>query len=327
MINSLLVLIASIIPRRSVLSLFELERRREKGDSSAAEELKREVLLEDVFSLRHAAEALLLVLAVITGVAVFGPLFGALIAVVIALVYGRVARFEFVHNLAQRIYEQYEHGVLNFVEHHPSVGKLIRTVTIPQNDAMICSREELEHAVENASAILTQNEIKMITNSLHFEERRVEEIMTPRGVITSIDKNEIIGPLTLHELHESGHSRFPVTDGDIDHVIGVLHVKDLLSLNDKKTQTAEGAMEPKVYYINQDQTLQHALAAFLKTRHHMFIVVNGYRETAGVVTLEDVIEALLGRKIVDEFDVHDDLRIVAERNAKSNNNSTHGTNV
>ena len=86
-------------------------------------------------------------------------------------------------------------------------------------------------------------------------------------------------------------------------------------------------MEKRVFYINQEQTLDRALAAFIKTRHHLFVVVNGYRETAGILTLEDTIEALLGREIVDEFDVHDDLRVVAARSAKGNNDSPHGTNV
>jgi len=86
-------------------------------------------------------------------------------------------------------------------------------------------------------------------------------------------------------------------------------------------------MDSHVYYVNQDQTLDHALAAFIKTRHHLFIVVNGYRETAGILTLEDVMEALLGKEIVDEYDVHDDLRIVAARSARDNNNPPHSTNV
>jgi CBS domain containing-hemolysin-like protein len=86
-------------------------------------------------------------------------------------------------------------------------------------------------------------------------------------------------------------------------------------------------MEKKVYYINQDQTLDHALAAFLKTRHHLFVVVNGYRETSGILTLEDVIETLLGREIVDEFDLYDDLRAVAAQTASENNNTKHGANV
>ncbi len=110
-------------------------------------------------------------------------------------------------------------------------------------------------------------------------------------------------------------------------MIGVLHIRELLTLGNKASQTAGEAMEKKVYYINQEQTLDHALAAFLKTRHHLFVVVNGYRETAGIITLEDVIEALLGRKIVDEFDLHDDLRIVAAREAAQNNDSANGSDI
>jgi CBS domain containing-hemolysin-like protein len=86
-------------------------------------------------------------------------------------------------------------------------------------------------------------------------------------------------------------------------------------------------MNPKVYYVNQEQNLKHALAAFLKTRHHLFVVVNGYRETAGILSLEDVIEALIGQKIIDEYDEHDDLRKVAARSAKTNNNPPEGKDV
>ncbi len=78
-------------------------------------------------------------------------------------------------------------------------------------------------------------------------------------------------------------------------------------------------MKSPVYYIKDTQTLQHALAAFLKTHHLLFVVVNEYRETVGVITLEDVLEVLLGQKIMDEFDAHEDLRKVAARNPKSNN--------
>ena len=86
-------------------------------------------------------------------------------------------------------------------------------------------------------------------------------------------------------------------------------------------------MERKVYCINQNQKLEKALSAFIKTRHHLFIVVNDYRETAGVVTIEDVIEALLGRKIVDEDDVVVDLRAFAAKNPRHNNKSSAATDV
>jgi putative hemolysin len=196
-----------------------------------------------------------------------------------------------------------------------------------QGDTPVASRQELEHLVNTSGVVLTADEKRLIINGLHFSQKTVESIMTPRGVVETVKKSDVLGPLMLDELHKTGHSRFPVIDGDIDHVVGMLHIKDLLTLGRKDTETAEQAMEKRVFYINQEQTLEHALAAFIKTRHHLFIVVNGYRETAGILTLEDVMEALLGREIVDEFDVHDDLRVVAARSAKGNNNPPHATNV
>lgn len=325
--SSILTLVASIAPRRAVLSIFELERRRVQGSATAASELERELQIDDVLSLKHAAEALLVVIVALLSVGGFGIVLGVLVALLVSLLYGRLARTELVHGWASRLYEQWEPAILSFITRTPHFIKLIRTISLAAPETEVSSREEIEHLVEGAQHVLTDDERKLITNGLQFKDKRVEEIMTPRGVIETIKKEEIIGPLLLDELHKTGHSRFPVIAGDIDHVVGVLHIKELLTLDDKDTKTAGKAMEKHVYYINQNQTLDHALAAFIKTRHHLFIVVNGYRETAGILTLEDVMEALLGREIVDEFDVHDDLRIVAERNARDNNNPPQATNV
>lgn len=320
-------MIASIIPRRSVLSTFELERRRSAGNETAAAELAREVLLDDVMSLKHAAEALSVVLVVVCALGAFGWLLGIIIALVIALLYGRLARIPFLHDQVTGMYDRIDPHVIRFVERYPRIGKILRTVNVTPNDAEVSSRDELEHLVKEARHILTDDEQKRILHGLHFSDRTVEEIMTPRGVIETVARKELVGPLLLDQLHKTGHSRFPVIDGDIDHVVGVLHIKELLALGDKTSKVAGNAMDARVFYINQDQTLEHALAAFIKTRHHLFVVVNGYRETAGILTLEDVVEALIGHEIVDEFDVHDDLRIVAARNAKLNNNPPNATNV
>ena len=72
-------------------------------------------------------------------------------------------------------------------------------------------------------------------------------------------------------------------------------------------------MEVGVNYIHEDQTLNHALSAFLRTHHHLFIVINKSRETVGLLTLNDVIQQMIGRKIIDEFDSHDNLVAVAMR--------------
>lgn len=143
--------------------------------------------------------------------------------------------------------------------------------------------------------------------------------MTPRAVVDTVNKKDLLGPLTLDTLYKTGHSRLPVMDGDIDHIVGVLHIQDLLKVSVDNTPTAEQAMEQRVYYIREDHTLDRALAAFLRTHHHLFVVINAYRETVGVMTLEDVMEALLGHKIIDEFDAHDNLRAVAARNPHGNN--------
>ena len=75
-------------------------------------------------------------------------------------------------------------------------------------------------------------------------------------------------------------------------------------------------MKKAVYYVNEEKQLDHALQAFLKTKHHLFIVVNGFEEIVGILTIEDVLEEVLGKEIVDEFDQYEDLRAVAALQAK-----------
>lgn len=317
----LLVGVSGTRPSRTTFSQFELERRAQQMDRHAKAILRREQLLSDVISLQRVLGALLLVVTVLLCVTTFGWLFGTAIALAVALEYGAVARLQIIQVQSQKLYERFEDRLLGFIEKHPLVFKLLRNVPAEATGrtATLDSREELQHLVAGSGIILTPDEKKMIVHSLSFGDQLVSSVMTPRSVIDSINKSEFLGPLTLDELHKTGHTRLPVIDGDIDHVIGTLHMQSLLALDIKRSVTAEKAMEPRVFYIRQDQTLQHALAAFLRTHHHLFIVVNEFRETVGLLTLEDVIEALLGHKIIDEFDSHDDLRKVALRNPRGNN--------
>lgn len=315
-----LVLVSGIVPRHAPLSLFELERRAAGGDKKAEEMLHRERLLGDVLSVQRIASALLLVVFVALAVTTFGWLLGIIIAVLVALEYGAIARTELVRSWGQKLYESHEQALLRLLDKFAGVLRWVRSV-MPEDEPTqtVDSREELQHVIEGSHGILTNDEKKLILHSLTFDDRLVSEIMTPRGVIDSIESKELLGPLVLDDLHKTGHSRFPVIEGDIDHVVGILHVQTLLNLENKRSWTAGKTMEPRVYYIREDQKLDHALAAFIRTHHHLFIVVNEFRETVGLLTLEDTIEALLGRKIIDEFDQHDDLRVVAKRNPRGNN--------
>lgn len=323
-----LVAVTSIRPARSQLSMFELERRAETGDKNATIELRREQLLPDIESLQRVIAALLLVIFVVLSVVAFEWFLGILVSVVIALEYGAIARLGAVQRQSTKFYEKYEAHLLNFVERFGQVFRYIRSATPVQPVVKLNSKEELHHLVEESGDILTGDERKLIINGLGFESRLVSEVMTPRSMIDSVEKKDHLGPLMLDDLHKKGHSRFPVIDGDIDHVIGVLHIHDLLTIDAKRKSTSvEKAMEPRVFFIKENQTLQHALAAFLKTHHHLFVVVNEYHETVGLLSLEDVVEALLGREIVDEFDAHEDLRVVAARNPRENNKGSGTVNV
>lgn len=325
---ALLLLVAGVRPLRTSLSQFELSRRQNVGDASAVAMARREKLLDDVISLQRTGVALLLVVAVMLSVAAFGWLIGTLVAVAIALEYGAIARLQPVQVRVQRLYERYETAILNFIERFPFAWRLLRGVSLEMSQrTKLDSREELEHLVTESGALLDGNERKLILHSLKFNDRTVSEVMIPKSMIDSVDKKELLGPLVLDDLHKTGHSRFPVIDKDIDHVVGMLHIQDLLTISAKRSETVEKTMMPRVFYIREDQTLQHALSAFLRTHHHLFVVVNEYRETVGLISLEDVIEALLGRKIVDEFDAHDDLRAVALRNPRGNNHTSTGKDV
>lgn len=308
-----LIMAASVRFASSHISLFELERRSKQGDTAATKVLRRERLLADVVSLRRALVGLLLVVFATLAIAALGWGMGIVVSLVVALELGKISQVSLWQSLTQKLYQQYEDPLLMFVEKYSALFRFIRSAQPTWHVNQLSSREELEHLIAQSGHLLSSDEKKHMQRSLTFATQKVNTIMTPRGDIASIDKKELLGPLVLDDLHKTGHSRFPVTDGTIDQIVGMLYVHNLLTLDTKRSPTVEKAMEPRVFYIRDDQTLSHALAAFLRTHHHLFIVINQQRETVGLLSLEDVVEALLGRKIIDEFDTHEDLARVAAR--------------
>jgi CBS domain containing-hemolysin-like protein len=323
-----LVAIASIVIPNGTLGKFERQRR--SSTAKADVEVERELYYGDIVSLRHVLEAFFLVIVTAFAVASFGWVIGIAIALLIALEYGALARLKPVRGVMTKRYYKIEPKLFELIARYPKVVKYIRIFTPESQEIMLHSREELQHLVQGSVGVLSNDEKKLLLSAMSFKDELVKDVMTPRSMIESINKEEVLGPLVLDDLHKKGYSRFPVIENDVDHVIGVLHLRDVLTLDAAKkhaTSRAEAAMEARVFYIHEAQTLEHALNSFIKTHHHLFVVVNEYRETVGLLTLEDVIEALLGREIIDEFDEHEDLRIVAARNPRANNTSTEGRDV
>ena len=169
---------------------------------------------------------------------------------------------------------------------------------------------------------ITKEELQIARHALVFGEKQVGDIMTPRKVIKHVNFNESVGPVLLDELHASGFSRFPVYEGKEDNIVGVLYLKDLIKA--KSGGLIKNVMHKKVFYVHEDSSLHSLLSAMLSSHSHVFIVVNNFEEIVGLVSMEDVLEAIIGKKIVDEFDQHDDLRAVAaqEANKERKNNET-----
>jgi CBS domain containing-hemolysin-like protein len=164
-----------------------------------------------------------------------------------------------------------------------------------------------------------EDDLKIAFGALTFGDKTVASIMTPRREIKLVAATDSVGPLLMDELHASGFSRFPVVSAPTKavnpEIIGTLYIKDLI--HHEGSGKVKDVMKKKVYFINEAQTLRHTLDAFLKTQHHLLVVVNNFEEITGVITLEDVIEQIIGKKIVDEFDQYEDMRTVAGMDAKT----------
>ncbi len=192
-------------------------------------------------------------------------------------------------------------------------------VSLPFN-----SKEELLSLVrdsESAHIQMTGDERSIAIHALSFSDKFISDVMVPRRVVKGVDVEARIDLKLLKQLHDSGFSRFPVFEGDLDHVVGTLYLKNLVGAAKSDTRKVKDVYDKHVYFVNQTQTLNHALNAFLRTKHHLFVVVNEFQEMTGVITIEDILEQLIGRKIVDEFDKYDDLREVAALAAKKDKKS------
>jgi CBS domain containing-hemolysin-like protein len=175
--------------------------------------------------------------------------------------------------------------------------------------------ELLEWQKEQPGNTIPAAELDIMSSSLLFEDKSVSDILIPRRAVVLVNVDEVIGPVLLEELHLSGHHRFPVYSGKKDNIIGTLFMKDVLKLA-KQGGRVKDIVKHDVQYVHEDFSLSQVWQAFIKTKHHLFIVVNSFEEFVGIITIEDVIAQVIGWPLFDEFDRHGDLRAVAALQAK-----------
>lgn len=181
--------------------------------------------------------------------------------------------------------------------------------------------EEEVHTEEELRMILTESEeggaIKpseneLIQNVFDFDDRFVKQIMVPQNRVIALDV-ELGRHELIKQVIDEGYSRLPVYLGDIDNVIGIIHSKDLLkAVIDNKFKSIRDIMRP-AHFIPENMKINDLLRDFQKLHMQIAIVTNEFGATAGIVTMEDIIEELVG-EIQDE---HDEEKPIVEKKSES----------
>jgi magnesium and cobalt transporter len=166
---------------------------------------------------------------------------------------------------------------------------------------------ELRETIQEAQkkGVISIDSQMMIEGALQVAEMQVRDIMVPRSHVVAIHEDMSVEEM-LAIAANSGHSRFPVIDESIDQVVGILLAKDLTNYHDEESRKSfelKDILRPAVY-VPESKRLNVLLKDFRESRNHMAIVIDEYSGVAGLVTIEDVIEEIVG-EIDDEHDAAD----------------------
>jgi CBS domain containing-hemolysin-like protein len=194
--------------------------------------------------------------------------------------------------------------------------KMLRIVTgaTQQGEAELYADEILATIEEGErEGHLAEHQADMIEHILALQRMEVRKLMTPHTDVNTIDVAGTVGQ-ARQVAQSTGRSRYPVVEGDVDRVVGIVHVKDLLNQVDE--QPVRDVMRPP-WFVPESKFITELLAEFRHHRTHLAVVLDEYGGTSGVITIEDVLEEIVG-EIEDEFDAHeepDEVQVLDERHA------------
>lgn len=176
------------------------------------------------------------------------------------------------------------------------------------------SRQDIKDIVREAAqrSIVDNETLAILEGALQVSDMQVRDIMIPRSQMTSINLNDSLKDY-LPQIIESAHSRFPVMGDDQDEVLGILLAKDLLPLilNENREEFRLKEVLRPTTFVPESKRLNVLLQEFRATRNHMAIVVDEFGGVAGLVTIEDVLEQIVG-EIEDEHDFDEEDSMIKE---------------
>ena len=299
----------------SSLNQIRLKSRAEEGDTSAARVLAMAEKYDKLLSSILIGNNIVNIAAASIGTVLFTKWLGAergatvstMVLTVVVLIFGEVTPKSLAKEMPETVatavapvlsllmlvftpltwlFSQWKRFLGHFVhsteEDTITEGELMTMVSEAENDGELTDRES-----------------QLIRSAIEFDDVEVEEILTPRVDVIAVEDD-----LSLDEVAdtfaESGYSRLPVYHGTIDNIIGVVHEKDFYLGRLRKDTTLEDLVKPTLYTTGSTQISQ-LLRTLREQHHHMAVVVDEYGGTEGIITLEDILEELVG-EIWDEHD-------------------------
>ena len=306
----------------SSLNQIRLKSRAEDGDSSAARVLAMAEQYDKLLSTILIGNNIVNIAAASIGTILFTQMLGAergatmstIVLTIIVLIFGEVTP----KSLAKEMPEKVATAVSPFLV---LLMALMTPLTwlftqwkkllghfVHSGEADTITEGELMTMVSEAEndGELTDRESELIRSAIEFDDVEVEEILTPRVDVVAVEDD-----IPLEELAqtfaESGYSRLPVYHGTIDNIIGVVHEKDFYIARLKKATKIDDLVVPTLYTTGSTQISQ-LLRTLREQHHHLAVVVDEYGGTEGIITLEDILEELVGEIWDEQDEVTEDFR-------------------
>ncbi|WP_373035642.1 CNNM domain-containing protein [Sulfurimonas sp.] len=183
-----------------------------------------------------------------------------------------------------------------------------------KEDANTLTKEELLHSMllSEDDGIIDEKESDFIENILNLNKIKVGDVSTPRSVVFALDESMSIKEIidTKDEIFK--FSRIPVYHETIEEVVGIVMTKKIFKQALEDDSVNVGSIKKDIFSINENIPVSKALDLFITKKDHMFLVMDNYDQTEGIITLEDCVETILGVEIVDESDSTADMRELAK---------------
>ncbi len=194
-----------------------------------------------------------------------------------------------------------------------------KKITRGKNHSNTLTKKELLEStlMSEDEGIIDEQESDVIENILLLDEIKASSILTPRSVVYALEENTLIKDV-IEDKQLFNFSRIPIYSGTIDNITGIILTKKIFKQALKDDTVPVKTKAKEIFSVNKNIPVSKVLDLFIKKKEHMFLVVDNYDQTDGIITLEDCMETILGVEIVDESDNVVDMRELAKRRMKAN---------